>query len=89
MKLAVGFIVPYIQGAAYGNMGGKIAYIVSRFVVFDGRYCSPDPPLQWAAFSVLSGLYAFFVVPELKGRSLEELDYVRPSSPSLWSAVLS
>lgn len=44
---------------------------------------------QWAAFSVLSGLYAFFVVPELKGRSLEELDYVRPSSPSLWSAVLS
>ncbi|BEI83415.1 hypothetical protein CcaverHIS002_0400190 [Cutaneotrichosporon cavernicola] len=30
----------------------------------------------WMGFSVVSGVYAFFLVPELKGRSLEELDYM-------------
>lgn len=28
------------------------------------------------AFSVISGIYVFFFLPELKGRSLEELDYM-------------
>lgn len=30
----------------------------------------------WMGFSIISGFYAFFMVPELKGRSLEELDYM-------------
>jgi hypothetical protein len=30
----------------------------------------------WMAFSILSGIYVFFFLPELKGRSLEELDYM-------------
>lgn len=30
----------------------------------------------WMAFSVISGVFVFFFVPELKGRSLEELDYM-------------
>lgn len=30
----------------------------------------------WMAFSFISGVYVFFFVPELKGRSLEELDYM-------------
>ncbi|KAK1925233.1 general substrate transporter [Papiliotrema laurentii] len=55
--LAVGFIVPYIQNAEYGNLGGKIAFI-------------------WMGFSIISGAFVYFFLPELKGRSLEELDYM-------------
>lgn len=30
----------------------------------------------WMVFSVFSAVYVYFLVPELKGRSLEELDYM-------------
>lgn len=30
----------------------------------------------WMAFSVVSGVFVYFFLPELKGRSLEELDYM-------------
>lgn len=55
--LAVGFVTPYIQNAAYGNLGGKIGFI-------------------WMGFSIAAGVYVYFFLPELKGRTLEELDYM-------------
>lgn len=61
--LAVGFIVPYIQDAQYGDLGGKIGFL-------------------WMAWSIIAGLFVFFFLPELKGRSLEELDYMFESGVS-------
>ncbi|KAJ4204166.1 hypothetical protein NW759_015003 [Fusarium solani] len=30
----------------------------------------------WMGFSIVSGIYTYFMLPELKNRSLEELDYM-------------
>jgi MFS transporter, SP family, sugar:H+ symporter len=51
----VSFTVPYLIGAGYANLGGKVGYIHgSLTMLFTG--------LTWC------------YVPEMKGRSLEELD---------------
>ena len=51
----VSFTVPYLIGATYANLGGKVGYI-------------------YGSLGVLFTVLTFFFVPEMKGRSLEELD---------------
>ncbi len=62
--LAIGFVVPYMQNAEYGNLGGKIAFV-------------------WMGFSIVSGIWVYFFVPELKNRSLEEVDYMYAAGVSV------
>lgn len=51
----VSFTAPYLTGAGYANLGGKVGYIYGSLTVL---------------FTCLTWMY----VPEMKGRSLEELD---------------
>lgn len=51
----VSFTAPYLIGAEYANLGGKVGYIYGSLTVL---------------FTALTWWY----VPEMKGRSLEELD---------------
>ena len=51
----VSFTAPYLTGATYANLGGKVGYIYGSLTVL---------------FTALTWWY----VPEMKGRSLEELD---------------
>ncbi|KAH8799679.1 hypothetical protein F5884DRAFT_863287 [Xylogone sp. PMI_703] len=51
----VSFTVPYLIGADYANLGGKVGFI-------------------YRSLSVLFTLLTWIYVPEMKGRSLEELD---------------
>lgn len=51
----VSFTAPYLTGAEYANLGGKVGYIYGSLTVL---------------FTCLTWMY----VPEMKGRSLEELD---------------
>ncbi|WVW83537.1 hypothetical protein I302_105558 [Kwoniella bestiolae CBS 10118] len=56
-------VVPYIQGAQYGNLQGQITYI-------------------FGGFSVAAIIFAYFFIPELKGRTLEELDMLYEANVS-------
>lgn len=51
----VSFTVPYLIGADYANLGGKVGFIYGSLAIL---------------FTVLT----YFFVPEMKGRSLEEID---------------
>lgn len=51
----VSFTAPYLIGAEYANLGGKVGFI-------------------YGALTALFTVLAFIYVPEMKGRSLEELD---------------
>lgn len=58
------FVVPYIQSAQYGNLGGRITYI-------------------FGGFSVVSVVLCWLFLPELKGRSLEDIELLFESGTPL------
>jgi SP family sugar:H+ symporter-like MFS transporter len=68
--LAVGFIVPYSEYQA--------ALWASLMAVQNAEYGNLGGKIAfiWMGFSIISGAFVYFFLPELKGRSLEELDYM-------------
>lgn len=58
------FTLPYLIGAQYANLGGKVGFI-------------------YGAINIVMVVAVFFFIPELKGRTLEEVDQLFASGISL------
>jgi len=74
------FVSPYLQRPEHAGLGGKIGYICRqrggtsqspRFT--DAIHSSQSSD---GSFSIVSFVFVFFLVPELKGRPLPEIDWL-------------
>lgn len=74
------FVSPYLQRPEHAGLGGKIGYICRQ-----RGGSGQSPPLTDAicssqssdgSFSIVSFVFVFFLVPELKGRPLPEIDWL-------------
>lgn len=75
VALIITLATPYLQDVQYANLGAKIGFIC--------MYHWPSEMKQPAradvadgGFSVAAVVFVYFLVPELKGRALEEIDWM-------------
>lgn len=73
VSLLITSVSPYIQDEGYGNLGGTI---VSNKVLLRTRPLIALQGFIWAAFSFVTVGWVFFIVPEMKGFSIEQLDFL-------------
>jgi MFS family permease len=73
VSLLISSVSPYIQNTGYGNLGGKI---VSCFSHTEGSSRLTTQGFIWGTFSIITVIWVFFVVPEMKGFTIEQLDYL-------------
>ena len=73
------FVSPYLQRPEHAALGGKIGYICKqrgRPTRFPLRTDAMASRLLDGSFSIVSFVFVFFLVPELKGRPLPEIDWL-------------
>lgn len=73
VSLLITSVSPYLQNEGYGNLGSKI---VSTLYCAMYKESADDKGFIWGAFSVVTVAWVFFLVPEMKGFSLEQLDHL-------------
>jgi hypothetical protein len=74
VSLLISSVSPYIQNEGYGNLGSKI---VSARTKQPGAMRLTDVQgFIWGAFSIVTVVWVFFIVPEMKGFALEQLDHL-------------
>lgn len=69
VSLLIASVSPYLQDTGYGNLGSKI-------VCRDYSACADIQGFIWGSFSIVTVIWTFFFVPEMKGFSLEQLDHL-------------
>jgi SP family sugar:H+ symporter-like MFS transporter len=73
VSLLITSVSPYLQNEGYGNLGSKI---VSTPHQAKNVESADDKGFIWGAFSIVTVVWVFFIVPECKGFSLEQLDHL-------------
>jgi hypothetical protein len=74
VSLLITSVSPYIQDKGYGNLGGRI--VSHPTTVIQHIVLTTLQGFIWAAFSFVTVAWVFFVVPEMKGFSIEQLDFL-------------